>query len=35
LMSHPLRFDDPVQGNDDVTAVICKMKKELQDYWEL
>lgn len=35
LIFHPLRFDDPIQGNDDVTAMISKMKKELQEYWDL
>ncbi|MCX6670963.1 MAG: histone deacetylase [Euryarchaeota archaeon] len=35
MMSHPLRFDDNIKGNDDVTAVITSMKKELGNYWEL
>jgi len=35
LVSHPLFFDDPVKGNDDVSAVIKKMKKELGAYWDL
>ena len=35
LMSYPLQFDDPVKGNDDVKAVIDKMRKELGEYWEL
>jgi hypothetical protein len=34
-MSYPLQFDDPIKGNDDVKAVINKMKKELGAYWEL
>jgi acetoin utilization deacetylase AcuC-like enzyme len=35
LMSYPLQFDDPVKGNDDVKAVIDKMKKELGPYWDI
>jgi acetoin utilization deacetylase AcuC-like enzyme len=35
LMSHPLQFDDSVQGDSDVTPVRKKMKKELKEYWEL
>jgi acetoin utilization deacetylase AcuC-like enzyme len=35
MMSHPLRFEDSMKGNDDVTALISKMKKELQEYWKL
>jgi acetoin utilization deacetylase AcuC-like enzyme len=35
MMSQPLQFDDPIKGNDDVTSIIKKMKKELKDYWEL
>jgi acetoin utilization deacetylase AcuC-like enzyme len=35
MMSHPLGFDDNIKGNDDVTAVITSMKKELGNYWEL
>jgi acetoin utilization deacetylase AcuC-like enzyme len=35
MMSHPLRFDDKIKGNDDVTAIITSMKKELGNYWEL
>ena len=35
LMLHPLQFDDPVKGNNDVKAVVDKMKKELGPYWDL
>jgi acetoin utilization deacetylase AcuC-like enzyme len=35
MMSHPLGFDDNIKGNDDVTAIITSMKKELGNYWEL
>jgi acetoin utilization deacetylase AcuC-like enzyme len=35
MMSHPLRFDDNIKGNDDVTVIITSMKKELGNYWEL
>ena len=35
MMSHPFQFDDPIQGTDNVEAVIDKMKKELGNYWEL
>jgi acetoin utilization deacetylase AcuC-like enzyme len=35
LMACPLKFDDPIKGNDDVKSVIDKMKKELRAYWEL
>ncbi len=35
LMSHPLRFDDNIKGNDDVSSVVRMMKKELKEYWEL
>ncbi len=35
MMSHPLQFDDPIIGDDDVSALIKKMKKELGAYWEL
>jgi len=35
LMSHPLRFDDSVHGDGEVTTVLKKMKKELKEYWEL
>ncbi len=35
MMSHPLRFDDTIKGNDDITSVIKLMKKELQTFWEL
>jgi acetoin utilization deacetylase AcuC-like enzyme len=35
MMSHPLRFDDEIKGNDDVTDVIRMMKKELKEFWEL
>lgn len=35
LMSHPLHFDDPAKGNNDIKAVINKMKKELGIFWKL
>jgi acetoin utilization deacetylase AcuC-like enzyme len=35
MMSHPLRFDDDIKGNDDIKTVITSMKKELGNYWEL
>jgi acetoin utilization deacetylase AcuC-like enzyme len=35
MMSHPFQFDDPIQGTDNVEAVIDKMKKELGNFWEL
>ncbi len=35
MMSHPLSFDDLTGGNDDVTSLIKKMKKELGEYWDL
>jgi len=35
LISHPLMFDDHVQGNSDVIAVIAQMKKALGEYWTL
>jgi acetoin utilization deacetylase AcuC-like enzyme len=35
LLSHPLRCDDDIKGNDDVSNVIRTMKKELKEYWEL
>ncbi|DAC72293.1 MAG TPA: histone deacetylase [Thermoplasmata archaeon] len=35
MMSHPFKYDDPIQGNDDVTEIIEKMKKELGPYWDL
>ncbi|HIH00395.1 MAG TPA: histone deacetylase [Thermoplasmata archaeon] len=35
MMYHPLRFDDEIKGNDDVTDVIRMMKKELKEFWEL
>ena len=35
LASHPLRFEDKIEGNDDVTMLLKTMKKELRDYWTL
>jgi len=35
LMLSPLQFDDPVKGNNDVKAVVNRMKKELGSYWKL
>lgn len=35
MVGHPLLFDDPVKGNDDVTALIKKMKKGFGEYWNL
>jgi len=35
MMSQPLSFDDPVQETGEVTSVINKMKKALENYWDL
>jgi acetoin utilization deacetylase AcuC-like enzyme len=35
MMSHPLQFDDPITGDNDVTALTKKIKKELGEYWGL
>jgi len=35
LASHPLRFEDKIEGNDDVTMLLKAMKKELREYWDL
>jgi len=35
MMSHPLRFDDNIKANDEVSSIINSMKKELGVYWEL
>jgi acetoin utilization deacetylase AcuC-like enzyme len=35
MLSHPIQFDDPVKGNNDVKAVLEKMKEELGNYWDL
>ena len=35
LVSHPLRFEDKIEGNNDVSMLLKAMKKELREYWGL
>ncbi|MBN1861543.1 MAG: histone deacetylase [Candidatus Thermoplasmatota archaeon] len=35
MVSHPVQFDDPIKGNDDVHVIIKNIKKELKEYWSL
>ena len=35
MMSEPLQFDDPVEGDSDVKGILENMKKELGTFWKL